>query len=1155
MNLNITLIKQVVATQKKLFVFALTIVFFFSSNAQTYTNGNLGTGTVSKAGVAAPAGIQWHEMQNNIGDNTVANSALAFNMSGNFHVSDNFTVPVGQTWTITGASFYGIQVTASPVTAVGVVIRNGSPLAGGTVVFGSLATNYYTTTVAANARVITSSANPANVAWAGNPLNVSEINTAFSTVLTAGTYWINWQVASTNAYYNVFSQITGARSQPSNNALINNTGTWGALTDAGAPAGAAVPMDLCFKINYTVTGASACSTPAVDTALSTLSARCPGLPFNLSLKNGTLGAGVTYQWQSASTATGPWNNIIGATIPTLTYSLSATTFYRCNVTCGATTVPSKAVEVTASTGCYCVPTAINCTLDDRIASVTFGTLTNTSGLTCTGGYSNYTNTTPVTTVPDIIQGAAMPISVTVGPGGTEHVGVWIDYNQNGTFDPTEFQYLGSTTGTINGTINIPATALLGTTRMRIRLQWNQAVTATMPCSQPGIYGEVEDYNVKIIPCIPVTITTAPVSVSTVCGSNASFSVIAAGSLPTYQWQYRLNATSPWVDVMNVAPYTGATMATLNITNASTTLNGYQYRVRFGGACTSLDFTTFGTLTVSQLAAVVTPATASICKGSGTIVPISIGNVGASQTTTFSSAANLALPIPEVGTGVTNSIPVTLPSSAQITNIKVKMNIAHTWIGDMIIALKAPNGEVYNLSYALNGTDNGPGAFVNTVTSFGPNALGAVFPLLSTGTNPFTSTFRVDGRIASTATALDNGVNNVVRLTGPAGFTATTDVPLTFYGGSGAGTGNWTIAMYDFYDDGTNGGTINRLTNWSLDITYGALANAVFTSSPAAPSTIFTNAAATTLYDGVTAINTVYVKPDTTTIYSAAINTGTCTTTATIPVTVNTAIVGTPVVANKSACNGSNAVFTVTGITGGSGLSYQWQVSTTNPAVFSNIAGATSTSYTVLGAGQVNNSYRVIVTSAGCGSVTSSAGALTSNTNPVVTISAAPITSLFPGLFSTLTAAVSSASGTIKYQWKRNGVNSSIADTLNKAVVGIDGLGVYTVMVTDGNGCSSAGVSTPASITIKDSATTNRLFIYPSPNRGLFEVRFFNEGKAATAINIYDEKGAQVISQRFGANTAYQSMKFDMSGYAKGIYRVDVLSANGTRINTGSVLVY
>ena len=49
---------------------------------------------------------------------------------------------------------------------------------------------------------------------------------------------------------------------------------------------------------------------------------------------------------------------------------------------------------------------------------------------------------------------------TVGPGGTERVGVWIDYNHNGLFESSEFTLLGSGNGvTINGTINIPSTAL------------------------------------------------------------------------------------------------------------------------------------------------------------------------------------------------------------------------------------------------------------------------------------------------------------------------------------------------------------------------------------------------------------------------------------------------------------------------------------------------------------------------------------------------------------------------------------------------------------------------------------------------------------------------------------------------------------------------
>ena len=58
---------------------------------------------------------------------------------------------------------------------------------------------------------------------------------------------------------------------------------------------------------------------------------------------------------------------------------------------------------------------------------------------------------------------------------------WIDYNHNGLFESSEFTLLGSGNGvTINGTINIPSTALPGITRMRVRVRFNTLLTGLMP---------------------------------------------------------------------------------------------------------------------------------------------------------------------------------------------------------------------------------------------------------------------------------------------------------------------------------------------------------------------------------------------------------------------------------------------------------------------------------------------------------------------------------------------------------------------------------------------------------------------------------------------------------------------------------------------------
>ena len=64
--------------------------------------------------------------------------------------------------------------------------------------------------------------------------------------------------------------------------------------------------------------------------------------------------------------------------------------------------------------------------------------------------------------------------------------------------------------------------------------------------------------------IAPSITVQPTSVNVSQGANTSFSVTATGTAPiTYQWQYFNGLT--WSSVINFAPYSGATTATLTVT--------------------------------------------------------------------------------------------------------------------------------------------------------------------------------------------------------------------------------------------------------------------------------------------------------------------------------------------------------------------------------------------------------------------------------------------------------------------------------------------------------------------------------------------------------------------------------------------------------------
>ncbi len=87
--------------------------------------------------------------------------------------------------------------------------------------------------------------------------------------------------------------------------------------------------------------------------------------------------------------------------------------------------------------------------------------------------------------------------------------VFIDLNQDGTFSADELLFTSpeAVTAAETATIEVPATALNGVTRMRVRMLWNNA--GTDPCFDGFHYGETEDYCVEIVnaglePCAEAT---------------------------------------------------------------------------------------------------------------------------------------------------------------------------------------------------------------------------------------------------------------------------------------------------------------------------------------------------------------------------------------------------------------------------------------------------------------------------------------------------------------------------------------------------------------------------------------------------------------------------------------------------------------------------
>lgn len=154
------------------------------------------------------------------------------------------------------------------------------------------------------------------------------------------------------------------------------------------------------------------------------------------------------------------------------------------------------------------------------------------------------------------------------------------------------------TGTITGTGTFCNTATLsftGTATAPIVNYWQTSPTDTsttnnaaspLAVSTSGVYyvrafnsatscwsaGVVTSATVTIVP--PISITTQPSPQTITAGSNTSFSVVAS-NVASFQWQ--LNIGFGWNNITNNATYSGATTATLSITNATAGMNGFLYR--------------------------------------------------------------------------------------------------------------------------------------------------------------------------------------------------------------------------------------------------------------------------------------------------------------------------------------------------------------------------------------------------------------------------------------------------------------------------------------------------------------------------------------------------------------------------------------------------
>jgi photosystem II stability/assembly factor-like uncharacterized protein len=142
---------------------------------------------------------------------------------------------------------------------------------------------------------------------------------------------------------------------------------------------------------------------------------------------------------------------------------------------------------------YCDGSGESTNGDEYIKGVVLETINNTG--TPADEYHDYTSLSTQLTV-----GQHYNITITNGNSfANDDLGIWIDWNHDGDFDDIDENIVCNVDDNGQGTFgfNVPNTAKLVATTMRVRIKWSGSNCGT-PCGTTN-YGEVEDYAIEVMP--------------------------------------------------------------------------------------------------------------------------------------------------------------------------------------------------------------------------------------------------------------------------------------------------------------------------------------------------------------------------------------------------------------------------------------------------------------------------------------------------------------------------------------------------------------------------------------------------------------------------------------------------------------------------------
>jgi hypothetical protein len=327
-----------------------------------------------------------------------------------------------------------------------------------------------------------------------------------------------------------------------------------------------------FVVETPPATAPACATNVVGTP----DAACGNFPFAISWDAIASALGYKITIGTTTGGTDIANNVDLGLVTSYSYAAPNinTTYYYTVIpynSVGDATGCTEQSLITSATGCYC--TSVPSSNDGSgITNVQLGTADFPNGDVTYFDHS--------ATAVNVSQGLNTNLQVSFATGYTYNTYIWIDFNDDYTFDTaTELVYTGESTNanptTLDASFLMSATAALGTHKMRI-------VTADfLPAADPcysGSYGVTLDFSVNIQPapsCIPPTALTA----SGITSSSANLGWTETGTATIWDIEWGTSGFTP-TGTPNIA---ATTTNPHNLTGlTSNTVYSFYVRANCGG---------------------------------------------------------------------------------------------------------------------------------------------------------------------------------------------------------------------------------------------------------------------------------------------------------------------------------------------------------------------------------------------------------------------------------------------------------------------------------------------------------------------------------------------------------------------------------------------